>query len=34
LVKQIITPGEEEIEKNPASRSAKMRIAEKIKEVN
>jgi 16S rRNA (cytosine1402-N4)-methyltransferase len=34
LVKQIITPGEDEIERNPASRSAKMRIAEKIKEVN
>lgn len=31
--KQIITPGDEEIEKNPASRSAKMRAAEKIKEV-
>jgi 16S rRNA (cytosine1402-N4)-methyltransferase len=34
LVKNIITPGDEEIERNPASRSAKMRIAEKIKEVN
>ncbi len=34
VTKQIITPGEEEIKENPASRSAKMRIAEKIKEVN
>ena len=34
LVKQIITPGEEEIQQNPASRSAKMRIAEKIKEAS
>lgn len=32
--RQIITPGEEEIKRNPASRSAKMRIAEKIAEVN
>jgi len=34
LTKQIITPGDDEIERNPASRSAKMRIAQKIKEVN
>ncbi|WP_069132752.1 16S rRNA (cytosine(1402)-N(4))-methyltransferase RsmH [Rhodohalobacter halophilus] len=31
--KQIITPTKEEIERNPASRSAKMRVAEKLEEV-
>lgn len=30
VVSGIITPGEDEIERNPASRSAKMRVAEKI----
>lgn len=30
VTKQIITPSEEEIERNPASRSAKMRVAEKL----
>jgi 16S rRNA (cytosine1402-N4)-methyltransferase len=30
LVKKPVTPGEEEIEQNPRSRSAKMRAAEKI----
>jgi len=34
LNRQIITPGKDEIERNPASRSAKMRIAEKVSEVN
>ena len=33
IVKQIITPDEDEISKNPAARSAKMRIAEKVEEV-
>ena len=33
VVKQIITPSAEEIEMNPAARSAKMRIAEKLEEV-
>ncbi|MDZ7718773.1 MAG: 16S rRNA (cytosine(1402)-N(4))-methyltransferase RsmH [Balneolaceae bacterium] len=32
ITKQIITPSDEEIEKNPASRSAKLRVAEKVKE--
>lgn len=32
IVKQIITPDDEEIFKNPAARSAKMRIAEKVEE--
>ncbi|PKD44951.1 16S rRNA (cytosine(1402)-N(4))-methyltransferase RsmH [Rhodohalobacter barkolensis] len=34
VTKQIITPGEKEIETNPAARSAKMRVAVKISEVN
>ena len=32
ITKQIITPSDEEIEKNPAARSAKLRVAEKVKE--
>jgi 16S rRNA (cytosine1402-N4)-methyltransferase len=34
VVKQIIQPSDEEISSNPAARSAKMRIAEKIEEAN
>jgi 16S rRNA (cytosine1402-N4)-methyltransferase len=29
ITRQIITPSDEEIEKNPAARSAKLRVAEK-----
>lgn len=32
ITKQIITPSDEEISKNPAARSAKLRVAEKVKE--
>lgn len=32
ITKQIITPSDEEVEENPASRSAKLRVAEKVKE--
>lgn len=32
ITKQIITPSDEEIKKNPAARSAKLRVAEKVKE--
>ena len=32
ITKQIITPSDEEIKENPASRSAKLRVAEKVKE--
>jgi 16S rRNA (cytosine1402-N4)-methyltransferase len=30
IYRQVITPNEEEVERNPAARSAKLRIAEKI----
>ncbi len=33
ITKQIITPSDEEIQSNPASRSAKLRVGEKIEEV-
>jgi 16S rRNA (cytosine1402-N4)-methyltransferase len=32
ITKQIITPSDEEIKENPAARSAKLRVAEKVKE--
>jgi 16S rRNA (cytosine1402-N4)-methyltransferase len=32
ITKQIITPSDEEIERNPAARSAKLRVAEKVME--